>query len=262
LARLYLKKDLSIIIFHKKSNMRVKEQFCKWAKEYHSSSIIQQKGASILVSNLPKSIGNVLDLGCGSGRVYEELLKQKIEFGSFLGVDFSKDMLKLHKKDKKVTLLEGDFNDVELFSNIDREIDIIVSSSALQWARDLDILFKNMANKAREGAFFIFGSNTFKTIHNIAGVNSPIYDIDDVKKAFKHYYKPKIMQIYNFKLQFDSTLEMLRYIKKSGVSGGGFGLGVKDINKIIREYPYNYLEFETILLIGTSKERYSENKRV
>ena len=234
--------------------MKVKEQFCKWAKEYHNSSIIQQKCAKILVEHLPKDIGSVLDLGCGSGRVYEQILEQKRNYTNFLGVDFSKDMLMLHKKGKNVKLIEGDFNQQELYNLLGNSFDTIVSASALQWANDLELVFKNTSSKASFGAFFLFGSNTFKTIHKIAEVNSPIFDIEYIKESFNKYYTPNKIELYNFKLEFNSTLDMLRYIKKSGVSGGGFGLKFSQINKILKEYPYNYLEFETILLVGESKK--------
>jgi malonyl-CoA O-methyltransferase len=233
--------------------MKIKEQFCKWAKEYHQKSVIQQKCADILVSSLPKDIGKTLDLGCGSGRVYQEILNHKINYSSFLGIDFSKEILKLHKIGKNVELLELDFNDREFFNALNSKFDTIVSASALQWAKDLDFVFKGCAAIAPFGAYFLFGSNTFKSIHKIAGVESPIYTIEQIKQAFTSYYKPATLQQYNFRLEFDSTLEMLRYIKQSGVSGGGFGLGYKEVNKILKEYPHNYLEFETILLIGESR---------
>ena len=233
--------------------MKIKEQFCKWAKEYHNSSIVQQKCAQILVENLDNNLGKVLDLGCGSGIVYEEILKQQKQYKSFLGVDFSKDMLNLHKRGKNVELLEGDFNTKELFSTIDDDFDIVISASALQWAKDLDFIFNNSSKIAPFGAFFLFGSNTFKTIHQIAGVKSPIHNLEYIKSSFKSYYNVQNIEIYNFKLEFDNTLDMLRYIKRSGVSGGGFGLGYKQINKVLKEYPYNYLEFETVMLIGDSK---------
>jgi malonyl-CoA O-methyltransferase len=41
---------------------------------------------------------------------------------------------------------------------------------------------------------------------------------------------------------------MLRYIKKSGVSGGQKKLSLKEIRKLLKNYPLNYLEFESITL--------------
>jgi malonyl-CoA O-methyltransferase len=41
---------------------------------------------------------------------------------------------------------------------------------------------------------------------------------------------------------------MLRYIKRSGVSGGKRQLSIKDIKRVVDRYPLNYLEFEVIFI--------------
>ena len=233
--------------------MKIKEQFSRYAKSYEKYSIVQQLGVKQLLNSMPKDLGLVVELGCGSGRVYKELKKEKFNFSRFFGVDFSKKMLSLHPQDKNTTLIEGDFNSKELFKSLPK-CDSLISASALQWSKDLDFVFKNCANFSKNGYFFIFTSNTFKTIHKIVDVKSPIYTKEQVVNSFlKHYKKLKIEPL-EFKIEFNSTWDMLKYIKNSGVSGGGFNLGVSDIRKILREYPYNYLEFETVILIGKSYE--------
>jgi len=46
---------------------------------------------------------------------------------------------------------------------------------------------------------------------------------------------------------------MLRYIKKSGVSGGRNLLTYKQTKKLMDEYPLNYLEFEVVYINSFSK---------
>ena len=232
--------------------MRVKKQFNKYAKEYEKYSIIQQSGVEELIKILPSNIGRVLDLGCGSGRVYKELIKNNIEFKEFVGVDFSPKMLELHPKAKGVVLMEGDFNNKELFESFKR-FDYIISASSLQWAKDIDFTFEEISKKSDNVAFFIFCSNTFKTIHQIANISSPIYSKNKIISSFEKFFNIEIIKELDYKLEFENTLNMLRYIKQSGVSGGGMGLSIKEIKKIINSYPYNYLEFETILLKGKSR---------
>jgi malonyl-CoA O-methyltransferase len=41
---------------------------------------------------------------------------------------------------------------------------------------------------------------------------------------------------------------MLRYIKKSGVSGGVKQLGYTEMKTLMLEYPLSYLEFEVIFV--------------
>ena len=234
--------------------MRIKEQFSQNAKNYYKYSIIQQQGAELLVNKLPKEIGTILDIGCGSGRVYNTLKNNNINFNKFYGVDFSEDMLKLHPRDKSIELQIADFNSdsfERLYSN--SSIDIAISSSSLQWAKDINKTFKYINSIAPKTALFIFTSGTFKSLHKIVSVKSPIHTKESVLNAFNNNFKKLEIEHLNFKLEFNNTLDMLRYIKKSGVSGGGFGLQYKEIKKIIQEYKLNYLEFEALLLIGDSK---------
>ena len=234
--------------------MRIKEQFSQNAKNYYKYSIIQQQGAELLVNKLPKEIGTILDIGCGSGRVYNTLKNNNINFNKFYGVDFSEDMLKLHPKDKSVELQIADFNSdsfAKLYSNY--SIDISISSSSLQWTKDINKTFKNISSIAPKTALFIFTSGTFKSLHKIASVSSPIHSKDSVLSAFNNNFTKAEVEHLTFKLEFNNTLDMLRYIKKSGVSGGGLGLKYREIKKIIDEYRLNYLEFEALLLLGESR---------
>ena len=234
--------------------MQIREQFGKYAKTYNKYSKIQQIGAELLVDNLPKKIDTVLDIGCGNGRILNALKGREIEFQKFYGIDFSEKMLELHPKGKNIELYIADFNSAG-FSKLYSEykIDIAVSSSALQWAKDIDYTLKTISQIAPKGLFFIFTSNTFKSLHDTAKVKSPIHDKQKVLSAFNKFYKEQKVEHLSFKLEFDSTLEMLRYIKKSGVSGGGFGLTYRELKRVMQEYKLNYLEFEAMLLEGESR---------
>ena len=234
--------------------MQIREQFSRNAENYGKYSKIQQIGAELLVDKMPKQIGNILDIGCGSGRIFNALNSKGIEFIKFYGIDFSENMLKLHPKAKNIELNIADFNSkefVKLYAN--KNIDIALSASALQWAKDINFTLKSISKIAPKGAFFIFTSGTFKSLHDTAKVKSPIYNKESLLLAFnKHFREQKVEQL-SFKLEFNSTLDMLRYIKKSGVSGGGFGLTYREIKIVMQEYKLNYLEFEALLLIGESR---------
>jgi len=59
--------------------------------------------------------------------------------------------------------------------------------------------------------------------------------------------------VVNYKLEFTDVYEMLKYIKRSGVSGGKKQLTYKDIKNIIEHYPLGFLEFEVLFIKATSK---------
>jgi len=233
--------------------MKIKKEFDKSANSYSNYSKVQAIGAKLLVKEVGKDIGNIADIGCGSGRVYKNIRENSIYFNRFYGIDFSKEMLKLHPKEPNIELMVGDFNTISLFKKLEKlELDTIISSSALQWAKNLEWSLRECSKVANRGYFFIFTSKTFKSIHKIAKINSPIYPKESAIEAFTKSFKPNKIELLEYKLEFNNTLEMLRYIQKSGVSAG-VNLSYKKMKKILDEYPLDYLEFETLLLTGDSK---------
>lgn len=233
--------------------MQIKERFNKYAPNYEQKSIIQQKGAALLVEHLPKELGKVIDLGCGGGRLFRLLEHNQLSFSHFMGVDFAKSMLQLHPKGNNITLLSSDFNSQATFEELKEfGANTLLSASALQWAKDIDSTFRNCAHIAPFGAFFLFSAGTFKTIHKIAQVKSPIYPYYKLERAFLAYYKASKVERLGFKFSFNSTHEMLRYIQQSGVSGD-LRLSYRAIKRVLEEYPLDFLEFETALFVGESR---------
>jgi malonyl-CoA O-methyltransferase len=97
-----------------------------------------------------------------------------------------------------------------------------------------------------------FTSNTFKTLHKIAGIDSPIYSKETIESVVDRYFNASF-EVENYKLEFSNVYDMLRYIKRSGVSGGKKQLSYKDIKSIIEHYPLDFLEFEVLFIKATSK---------
>ena len=217
--------------------MDIQTQFSKFAKSYSQKNIIQKK----ILSKYAPFIDNksLLDLGCGNGDLLNFIIPK-----NYIGIDFSKNMLKLHPHKNKFCF---DFNQQECWNFIKKQkFDIFVSFSALQWANNLEFIFYNIKQLNKPFLITLFSSNTFKTIHQTANIKSPIHSKEEILK----YSTPLKAQteILNYKLYFNNNLEMLRYIKKSGVSGGKKTLSIKEIKQLIVNYPLNYLEFETITL--------------
>ncbi len=224
--------------------MRVVKEFSKNAKEYEKYNTIQEKVVKELIKRLKKEYKNILDVGCGNGLVYK-YINWQIE--KFIAIDFSKEMLKLHPTNKNIIKKELDFNSKEFLNFIKKEnFDIFISSSALQWAKNLKDIFEVINNKNIDFAIAIFTSNTFRTIHQIANTTSPIKSKEEILKVSQILNAN--IEFLNYKLEFEKKEDIFKYIKKSGVSGGRNILSYKQIKELIKKYPYNYLEFEIILL--------------
>ncbi|WP_304545290.1 methyltransferase domain-containing protein [Sulfurimonas microaerophilic] len=221
--------------------MRIDSEFSKYAAHYGSYNVIQEKVAAKLLSHVNNKPKNILDLGCGHGA-----LAEKIDWGydRFIGVDFAKGMLELHPKSNTIECIYGDFNDDRLYKTLNEySFDYILSSSALQWAQDLEKVFSNIKSLDAQLSLAIFTSGTFETLHKTASLEPLLLSKDQIYKIQKKYFDVNF-EVVNYRLEFENTREMFRYIKKSGVSGSRNALSFKETKKLMEEYPLNYLEFE------------------
>ena len=230
--------------------MSVKNQFSKYANQYKNHNIIQQIVAKSLVRELKTKPKKILELGCGSGQVYNHI---DWDVDYYKAIDFSSSMCELHPKADNIEVKCYDFDTEDFLNEIkDNHYDIVLSSSALQWSKDLSKIVKYLSYITNEINAVLFTSNTFKTIQNISETNSPILDENSIKEAFSKYFDCEFETI-EYKLEFDNKKDLFDYIKNSGVSGGSATLDYKMAKKLFKEYKLNYLEFEVIFVKTLSK---------
>ena len=229
------------------------QEFSRFAHEYDSYNVIQAEVAKALVEQLPSShYTTLIDIGCGSGEVYKNLEKHHLSFDRLLVLDSSPEMLEIHPSSKKIKKICADFNKHQTFENLSfAPENLILSSSALQWSKDLDFTLSEISKKSSHAYFSIFTSNTFKTLHETAQITSPIYSESVLRETIEKYYHATF-EVKKYKLHFESVREMFNYIKKSGVSGGEKQLTYKQTKQLMKSYPLDYLEFEVLFVKATS----------
>jgi malonyl-CoA O-methyltransferase len=226
--------------------MKVQTEFSRYAGEYGSYNVIQQR----VVAKLLADIGGerpqrILDLGCGNGTLYNALPWRPEHF---LGVDFAPRMLELHPKAANVECIYGDFNDPALFEQLRfLDFDRIFSASALQWSQDLDRIFAMIASLNASVSLALFTSNTFETLFRTAGLAPILRSGEEIAEAARPWFGDS-METVRYRLAFPSTREMFRYIKRSGVSGGRNVLGYRETKRLMEQYPLDYLEFEVLFI--------------
>lgn len=225
------------------------QEFSRYAHEYDTYNVIQAEVAASLVSQLPlRHFTTVMDMGCGSGEIYKNVVKQNLSFDHFIALDSSKEMLDIHPSETKIEKLCADFNMPETFEKFSlNEESLFISSSALQWSKDLDFTLSNIAKRVTDAYFTFFTSNTFKTLHRTAGITSPIYSAKTLQSTIEKYFNATF-ELKEYKLHFNSVREMFNYIKKSGVSGGEKQLSYKQTKELMQNYPLDYLEFEVLFV--------------
>lgn len=225
--------------------MKISSEFSKNALHYGSYNVVQNRVIKRLFEKLDYQPKKILDLGCGSGAVCRKIDWQ---YDSFTGVDFALGMLELHPKSNNIVCIYGDFNDVNLFENtLEENYEHIFSASALQWADDLERLFCEIKKLDARLSLAIFSSNTFKTLNKTANLSSILRSVDEIEELQKKYLDAE-MEVVEYKLEFESTRDMFRYIKKSGVSASRKVLSYRETKKLMQEYLLDYLEFEVVFI--------------
>ena len=162
-------------------------------------------------------------------------------------------MIELHPKEENVELFVKDFNDPTCFQNLETyAFDRIVSSSALQWADDLDKTFQHIATLNTPVTFAIFTSGTFKTLHETASIPPLLRSTEEVMALSEKYFNAEY-KVLKYTLEFASVRDMFRYMKKSGVGGARNILSFKQMKRLMNDYPFNYLEYEILMIHEKTK---------
>ena len=226
--------------------MPVRQEFSRFAAEYTIYNSIQRRVAERVVSRVEGRPARVVDIGCGTGAVYEQIDWVP---DAFMALDFSAPMLAEHPDGVGVMKEEGDFNLPATFERVEAfEAEYVVSASALQWSTDLVATFQRIAALGCPASIGLFTANTFRTLHATAGIESPIHSRDSILEAASCLGACTVETV-QYELTFDHTVDMLRYIKRSGVSGGDSRLSIAQVRKLIAEYPLDCLEFEVVYLL-------------
>lgn len=228
------------------ATMKIKTQFSSSANSYENYSIIQSRAIDKLLAEIDHSPARILDLGCGTGRLFKAV-NWPIE--SFVAVDFSEEMLAEHPQTEAVTCIEGDFDDPALFAQLaDYSIDRVFAASSLQWATDMHATFSWIKELGAPVSLAIFTADTFREIFKTAGIPPLLRTADEVAGLADEVFDAR-HEVIHYTLDFDNTLEMLRYIKRSGVSGARNILDYRATKRLIEEYPLDHLEFEVLYIM-------------
>ena len=126
----------------------------KWdAREYEKHSQGQQKWARELIEKISlKGTENVLDLGCGDGKVTAEISKL-VRKGSIIGIDNSAAMIKLATDRHSVAIYPNlSFKEMDAGNlKFDDRFDLIFSNAVLHWVKDQTPVIKGMFKSLKHG---------------------------------------------------------------------------------------------------------------
>lgn len=133
----------------------IKAGYKIWSKIYDTEENILIEIEEPIVKKLLEkySLGEVVDLGCGTGRysLYLDSLGHSVT-----GIDISEDMINLARtKSKKVRFVQGDMRKLPFGDN---EFDFAVSGLAIHYVKNLEETIKEFSRVLKPGGQLIISS--------------------------------------------------------------------------------------------------------
>lgn len=200
-----------------------------WAT-YEEKAIVQKVISRQLVSFLGaicrNSFTNALEIGCCTGYMTEALCYKfgikNIYVNDLVSEFCVQTCERLRKSDCSVDPIPfaGDIESLDL----PNKLDLVVSSSTLQWMSDLGGLLERIRLAlVSEGylAFTIFGNGTMREISSITGRGLHYHSEEQLREMVAAIFDVELFTTDTSVLHFPSVRAILRHIQQTGVSGIG-----------------------------------------
>ncbi|WP_454881616.1 malonyl-ACP O-methyltransferase BioC [Sphingobacterium detergens] len=208
---------------------RVRSRFSKAAQSYHAAAVVQGQIAEKIINLLRNlfliSPDRVLEIGCGTG-LFSRLLLQDLSPKHTIFNDICPEMI---KSVMNIVLSQHSLQhysficaDAETCSLPDG-LDLITSCSTIQWFEDPSAFFTRCHTALQAHgilAFSTFGEENMREISSTTGVGLT-YRTQSALVAELLALGYEILSVEEelLSLSFESPLQVLSHLKKTGVTG-------------------------------------------
>ncbi len=227
------------------------------AKDYEKNSLAQQKWARELIVKLRlKGTEDVLDLGCGDGKVTSEIARLVCN-GSVVGVDNSTSMIDLatdkypHSKYPNLSFKVMDASSL----SFEERFDMVFSNAVLHWVKNHKPVVEGIYKSLKNGGKMLLQMGGKGNAGYILSVLEEVQSYSEWQPYFKNFEFP-----YGFfgteeyeELLLDSGFNINRielipkdmeHIGKSGLEclkKKGINLSKKYLQNILKEYQWTQM---------------------
>lgn len=235
-------------------------RFAQAGQSYPEQAIVQRKIARHL-SDLITQYGvgqydKVFEIGCGSGNL-TQLLIQKFNIKDLILNDLYEDVQQHFNfnviSNPQVNWLIGDIEQLEFPKNLN----MIASSSALQWVNDLDAIFKQAFHHLTAHAelcFSSFGQHNLREIKSLTGQGLNYLSIEDLQAKLQNngfeilHLSEQIEQ-----LTFTHPKQVLQHLKATGVTATASSF--RWTKQSLMDFYQNYQQFSYVDEAGVHQYR-------
>lgn len=193
--------------------------FDKHFDKYNDYSIIQKRVAENLNNLIIKNgiydnkIQSIFEIGCGTGLFTRNYIKNNKNLENLILND-KFDVKNFLKDIKYDTLILEDVEKLEI-----PKVDLILSSSVFQWIDDLENLIKKISESSNRLCFSTYVTGNLIEIKEHFGVTLNYLSKEDIEKYLKKYFGKVNSYSETIKIDFESSIDVLRHLKYTGVTG-------------------------------------------
>ena len=201
--------------------LKVAQRFEKAAQSYTQHAVVQKQICQNLIGLIQehlseKSLDRVFEIGCGSGNL-SHLLMQNFQIKQLFLNDLYPEVQQYFSESKKLQWLIGDIEQLDL----PQSLDLIASSSALQWICDLDAIFKKCSDALTQHGylcFSTFGQQNLKEIKALTGQGLDYLSIESIQQKLQQNFEILHLSENIETLTFQNPKEVLQHLKATGVT--------------------------------------------
>lgn len=160
---------------------------------------------------------NVLEIGCGSGQLSQFLL-QNFDINQMILNDLYPEIEEYFENHNNVQFLIGDIETLSL----NMPLDLVVSSSALQWVDDIDVVLSKIFKGLKPDGLFCFSSFGLKNLLEIKQLTGQGLNYLQPSEL-KEYLEKNGFEILHLSeslelMHFDHPRLVLKHLKATGVT--------------------------------------------
>lgn len=218
----------------------IKQRFKRKLNSYNENARIQKQMAEKLINLITSSevqnIGEILEIGCGTG-LLTELVVKNIPFSNYTALDIVSECENFIKNiDENIEFIS---NDIEKYiSTTNKTFDLIISNASLQWIENLPDFINKLTDKLNPNGkllFSTFGKENYREINYAIGKTLTYFSKQELEKSLEKYL-PLIEEEVRI-MAFNNPKEVLKHIQNTGVNALSQELWTKkDLINFEKEY--------------------------
>lgn len=236
----------------------VKKQFERSMSDYNKNAIVQDVMAGRMMFNLLKisrEYENILEIGTGTGLLTKYIAKD-LKYKYYCG----NDIIEKSKNYIKKFIPETDFicgNAIKI--KPEKKFDLIIANAVFQWFENTEKIISKLKSSLKENGFLAFSTfspENFHEITEIAGLSLKYTPKEKICQILNTYgFEILYSEEFNKIIEFNTPLEMLVHLKKTGVNSLSDRVwSIKHVkhfcDKYSEKYPQTILTYSPIIIIA------------